>query len=228
MSDLRSITALGAALPCLALFGALEIRENAGLALASLALRRNATGPAPFGLHLPGPGGWVAGQGVAALWIGPDQWMIEAEGRAELDFAAELKQLAPGCSVTEQTDGWVAFEIVSRAGTAPLEALLSKLVNIGLADFGPGRATRTGLEHLSCFVIRRSDAHVALLGARSSAGALWHALETAAKRLEEKVARPPRSSTERRSRRSCVREWLRMWRGSRRSTALRRAWLSFW
>ncbi|WP_245460085.1 MULTISPECIES: sarcosine oxidase subunit gamma [unclassified Mesorhizobium] len=186
VSDLRPITALGAALPRLASFGALEIRENGGLALASMALRRGTVEPTPFGLALPGPGRWIAGQGVAALWTGLDQWMIEAEGRAELDFAAELKQLAPGCSVTEQTDGWVAFEIVSRAGTGPIDALLSKLVNVDLADFGPGRATRTGLEHMSCFVIRRSEAHIAVLGARSSAGSLWHALETAAKRLEER------------------------------------------
>ncbi|TIO24089.1 sarcosine oxidase subunit gamma [Mesorhizobium sp.] len=188
MTDLTPITALGAVASRSASFGALELRENAGLALASLALRRGSVEPTPFGLTLPGPGRWVAGQGVAALWTGPDQWMIEAEGRAELDFAAELKQVAPGCSVTEQTDGWVAIEIVSRAGAGPLEAMMSKLVNIDLADFGPGRATRTGLEHMSCFVIRRSDAHVAVLGARSSAGSLWHALATAAKRLEEKVA----------------------------------------
>ncbi|TIW76847.1 MAG: sarcosine oxidase subunit gamma, partial [Mesorhizobium sp.] len=93
MSDLRPITALGAALPRLASFGALEIRENGGLALASMALRRGTVEPTPFGLALPGPGRWIAGQGVAALWTGLDQWMIEAEGRAELDFAAELKQL---------------------------------------------------------------------------------------------------------------------------------------
>ncbi|MDX8480121.1 sarcosine oxidase subunit gamma [Mesorhizobium sp. VK24D] len=186
MSELRPITALGAAPPRLASFGALEIRENAGLALASLALRRGTVEATPFGLTLPGPGRWVAGQGVAALWAGLDQWMIEAEGRAEEDFAAELKQVAPSCSVTEQTDGWVDFEIASSAGSRPVEALLSKLVNVDLADFGPGRATRTGLEHMSCFVIRRSDAHIAVLGARSSAGSLWHALETAAKRLEER------------------------------------------
>ncbi|RUV68136.1 sarcosine oxidase subunit gamma, partial [Mesorhizobium sp. M5C.F.Cr.IN.023.01.1.1] len=164
MSELRPITALGAAPPRLASFGTLEIRENAGLALASLALRRGTVEPTPFGLTLPGPGRWVAGQGVAALWTGPDQWMIEAESRAEEDFAAELKQIAPGCSVTEQTDGWVAFEIVSRAGSRPLEALLSKLANIDLADFGPGGATRTGVEHMSCFVIRRGDAQVDVLG----------------------------------------------------------------
>ncbi|MER9651791.1 sarcosine oxidase subunit gamma [Mesorhizobium sp. M0199] len=169
-------------------FGALELRENTGLALASLALRRGTVEPTPFGLSLPGPGRWVAGQGVAALWTGPDQWMIEAAGRADLDFTAELKQVAPGCSVTEQTDGWVTIEVVSKAGTAPLDAMMSKLVNIDPAGFGPGRATRIGLEHMSCFVVRRGNADVAVLGARSIARSLWHALETTAKRLEEKVA----------------------------------------
>ncbi|MER9177454.1 sarcosine oxidase subunit gamma [Mesorhizobium sp. M0955] len=183
MTDLRPITALGIGTPRFESFGALEFRENLDLALASLALRRGTVEPTPFRLTLPGPGRWVAGQRVAALWTGPGQWMIEAECRAEPNFAAELKQVAPGCSVTEQTDGWVGFEIISRAGSMPLEALLSKLVNIDPADFGPGRATRTGLEHMSCFVIRRGDAHVAVLGARSSAGSLWHALETTAKRL---------------------------------------------
>ncbi|WP_292217094.1 sarcosine oxidase subunit gamma [Mesorhizobium sp.] len=179
------MTALGAAQPRLASFEALDIRENTESALASLALRRGATKPVPFGLHLPEPGRWVVGQGVASFWVSPDQWMIEAEGRAEENFAAELKRASPDCAVTEQTDGWIVFEIVSRSGTAPLEALLSKLVNINLAGFGPGHATRTGLEHMSCYVIRRSEYHVAVLGARSFAGSLWHALETAARRLKE-------------------------------------------
>lgn len=188
MTDLRSMTALGAETPRSVSFGALTIHENPDLALASLTLRRGAKQPTPFELRLPGPGCWVTRQGKAAFWVGPDQWMIEAPGRAEEDFAAVLKQAAPGCSVTEQTDGWVAFEIVSQNGHAPVEALLSKLVNTDLSGFEPGRATRTGLEHMSCFAIRRSKTHIAVLGARSSAGSLWHALETAAKRLAETVA----------------------------------------
>ncbi|RWI87866.1 MAG: sarcosine oxidase subunit gamma [Mesorhizobium sp.] len=185
MTDLYTFTALGAAEPRLASFGALDIRENPELALASLALRRGSLKPAPFGLNLPEPGHWVAGQGVAAFWVSPDQWMVEAEGRAEENFAADLKEASPDCTVTEQTDGWIVFEIVSRSGTAPLEALLSKLVNIDLADFDPCRITRTGLEDMSCYVIRRSKTHVALVGVRSFAGSLWHALETAARRARE-------------------------------------------
>ncbi len=168
----------------MATHGALTITEHASRALASLALRRNAAEPHPFGLSLPGPGLWSAGQGMAAFWTGPHQWMIEAEGRAQDDFAHDLKTHAPGCSVTEQTDGWVCYEITSGRGAAPIHDLLAKLVNIDAADFGPGRATRTGLEHMSVFVIRRAQDRLAILGMRSSAGSLWHAVETAAERVE--------------------------------------------
>ncbi|MBZ9909406.1 MULTISPECIES: sarcosine oxidase subunit gamma [Mesorhizobium] len=184
MANLRPLKALGAENPRYASFAALEIRENLDLALASLALRRKTVAPQPFGLNLPRPGRWVADQEVAAFWTGPGQWMVEAEGRAEEDFAADLKEAARGCSVTEQTGGWVAVEILSRAGTGPLDALLAKLINIDLAGFGPGRATRTVLDHMTCFVIRRSETHVAVLGARSFGASLWHALEIASRRIE--------------------------------------------
>ncbi|MER8570203.1 sarcosine oxidase subunit gamma [Mesorhizobium sp. M0924] len=188
MVNLKPLMALGAEKPRSASFAALEIRENVVLALASLALRRETCEPKPFGLNLPGPGCWIAGQEVAAFWTGPDQWMIEAQGRADEDFAANLKEAAPGCSVTEQSGGWVAVEMKSSAGTKPIEALLAKLINIDLAGFGPGRATRTVLEHMTCFIIRRSETHVAVLGERSFAPSLWHALKTAAERLQEKLA----------------------------------------
>ena len=187
MTDLTPITALGALEPQVLKCGALTITENVQMALASLALRRGGSQPVPMGVQLPGPGGWSAGQGVSALWTGPGQWMIEAEGRAEEDFARELKTRVPECSVTEQTDGFVVFEIASTAGGAPIRALMEKLVNIDAAGFGPGCATRTGLEHMTVFVIRRAEDRVAIIGMRTLAGSLWHAIETAAKRLEGEV-----------------------------------------
>ncbi len=185
MTDLAPLTALGAAAPRSAAFGALTLAENADLGLASLAQRRGAPVPVPMGLALPGPGLWHAGNGLAAFWTGPGQWMIEAPGRAAEDFAAALKRAAPEASVTEQTDGFCAFEIASSAGPAPIVALLEKLVNLDAGAFGPGSATRTGFEHMSIFVIRRAEDRLAVLGMRSAAGSIWHALETAARRLEE-------------------------------------------
>ena len=184
MTDLTPITALGDTLARTRSLGALQITENADLALASLALRRGAAQPVPMGLSLPGPGLWHAGNGIAAFWTGPGQWMIEAPGRAAEDFAAMVKQAAPGASVTEQTDAFVAFEIVSSAGAGPILSLMTKLVNLDAAAFGPGSATRTGLDHMSVFVIRRAGDRLAVIGMRSAAGSIWHALETAAARLQ--------------------------------------------
>lgn len=185
MTDLTPITALGGAVPRSQRFAALTVTENSGLALVSLALRRGAAQPVPMGLALPKPGLWHAGNGIAAFWTGPGQWMIEAEGRAEEDVARDVKTLCPGCSVTEQTDGWAAFDIVSASGAGPVIALMEKLVNLDAAGFGPGKATRTGLDHMSVFVIRRTEDRLAIIGMRSLAGSLWHAIVTAAARLQE-------------------------------------------
>lgn len=183
MTDLGTTTALGLADAAEERLGAFTLRENADLALVSVALRRDTPLPTPFGLTLPGPGEWVAGDGVAAFWTGPGQWMIEAPGAAR-DIAAETALAAPGASVTEQTDAWVVFEIVSHQGGAAVARLLEKLVNLDAGRMCSGFATRTGLEHMSVFVIRRSEERLAVLGMRSAAGSLWHALADAAARIE--------------------------------------------
>lgn len=181
MTDLTPITALGGKTPADQRIGALRITENAGLGLASLALRRGAVQPAPMGLDLPGPGEWAEGQGIAALWTGPDQWMVEFPGRATDDVAADLTAHAPGCSVTEQTDGWVAFEIEAE-GPEAIRALLERLVNIDAGKLAPGCATRTLVLHMGVFVIRRAPNRLAVIGMRGMAGSLWHGLTAAAHR----------------------------------------------
>lgn len=182
MTDLTPLTALGATAPAQRRAGALTITENSGLALASLSLRRDGARPSPFGLTLPEPGAWAAGHGVAAFWTGPGQWMIEADDRAESDFAADLAAAAPECRVTEQTDGWTAFEL--EGPPEAIRALMEKLVNLDAAGFVPGSATRTGLHHMGVFLIRRAGNRLAVIGMRSYAGALWHALAETATRQE--------------------------------------------
>lgn len=120
------------------------------------------TSVAGSGLDLPGPGQFANG----AFWTGPDQWMLE-------------RPAPEGALTTDQTDAWVVLEIEGN-----IEPLLEKLVNIDPARIAPGHATRTALEHMGVFVIRRSATQVAVLGMRSAAGSLWQALEIAAKRLE--------------------------------------------
>lgn len=185
MTDLIAISALGSARPLTTTLDALTIAENATLGLASFAQRRGTRALVSMGIELPGPGRWQAGDGFAAFWAGPDQWMIEAPGRAAENFASALKRAAPEASVTEQTDGFVTFEINSHAGGAPIVALLEKLVNLDAGAFGPGSATRTGFEHMSIFIIRRAEDRLAILGMRSAAGSIWHALETTARLRQE-------------------------------------------
>ncbi|MFB9950529.1 sarcosine oxidase subunit gamma [Rhizobium puerariae] len=185
MPDLKPTTALGNDTARKAQHGVLTIEENADLALASLALRRNVTAPTPFGLTLPGSGKWVCNTDVSALWTGPDQWLLEGRGQAEADFAAAVTAQCPGCSVTDQTDGFVAFEILSSAGEAPVLTLMAKLVNLDPARLEPGTGSRTGLEHMSVSAIRRAADRLAVLGMRSAAGTLWHALNTTAARFVE-------------------------------------------
>lgn len=181
MPDLQPLCALGAPTPKTTRFGPLTLTENADLALASLALRRGAGTPS---LPLPRPGEWTQTDGIAVFWTGPDQWMVEGPGRAADDFAADIAVRAPGCSITEQTDGFVAFEITSDAGAEPIRSLLEKLVNVDAHRFTAGHATRTGFHHMSVFVIRRADDQLAVLGMRSAAGTIWHALTEGAERLE--------------------------------------------
>lgn len=182
MTDLTPHTAFGAKRAWESTFGSLAIAENADLALASLAVRKGQTPPALFGVVLPEVGQWTQAGDFAAFWTAPGQWMIEGEGRALDDFAAMLKTHAPGCSITEQTDGWTAFEITADT-PAVLVALLEKTVNLDPAQLSTGAAVRTGLEHMSVYLIRRSETHLAVIGMRSFAEALSHALATVAKRL---------------------------------------------
>lgn len=186
MSDLKPITALGGEVPLSVTYGALSLSENTNLGLASLALRKGAVQPTPLGLVLPDPGRCSAGQGIAAFWTGPDQWMVEFPGCGTQDVAAELKALCRGCSVTEQTDGWAAFEISAPDG-ATVNAFLERLINVNLGEFGASRATRTAIEHMGVYVIRRAENAVAIMGMRSSAGSLWHALTKVAQRMTKET-----------------------------------------
>jgi heterotetrameric sarcosine oxidase gamma subunit len=185
VTDLAPFTALGAANARSQSFGALTIRETPDLALASFSLGRGGLQPSLMGMTLPGPGDWATWQGISAFWTAPNQWMIETEGQAEDDFAEALKQAVPDATVSEQTDGFVCFEISSTRGAAPILSLLMKLVNIDLVRFGSGRAMRTVFEHMPVFVIRRTEDRLALIGMRSAAGSIWHALSLAAERLQK-------------------------------------------
>lgn len=179
---LKALTPLGHDAPVSETIGPVTIRENVGVALASLASRLGreaevAAAAQAAGIPLPGPGRAETAS-YGAIWLGPEQWMVEAPFETHEDIVAILKPLfGETASITEQTDAWVRFDLTA----ADLPALFERLCGYDLRSNGPGSATRTVIEHLGCYVVRRAENQVSVIGPRSSAHSLHHALITAAK-----------------------------------------------
>lgn len=183
MHDLTPITALGGTSPRIDTVGDVSLTEVPDVALASVAARSgqegacNATLKTLLGADAPGPGKAVQTHPFAAVWMGPEQWMLLADISTHEEIAAEVKShLGDTASVTEQTDAWACFDL-----TGPrIDAVLELLCNINLTAFDTGDATRTSIHHLGCFVICiQAGQAVRILGPRASAGSLHHAITTA-------------------------------------------------
>ncbi len=179
---LKPLTALGAQVPIEEQIGPVQIRERMDVALASVAARRGreaecATKAAQAGIPLPGPGQAAENTPWGAFWISPEMWMVEAPYDTHEDVAAHVKPVFDeAASVTEQTDAWVRFEVVG-----PLRPLFERLCNIDLDRFAPGSASRTMMEHLGVYVVRRAEDRMTVLGPRSSAASLHHVIAVAAR-----------------------------------------------
>ena len=176
---------LGGASPRIETFAGLAITENPGFALASLASRRDRAAEfasavqALFGFALPGPGRFAASPPYTVIWTGPEQWLVEAPMATHEDIARMLKgKLGGAASVTEQTDGWARFELEG----ARLAGVFERLCALDLRQMQAGEARHTIFEHLGCLVMCRVPLTViTVLGPRSAARSLHHAMVTAAK-----------------------------------------------
>lgn len=179
---LKPFSPLGHDVPRTDKAGPVTIAEVTSTALASLATRAGrsrdvSTVAKKLGLKLPGPGKAAAGTPFASFWLGPDQWMVEAPYETHEDLAAHLRtSFADAASITEQTDAWVRFDLTS----PDLAPLFERLCAVDTRGMQPGDATRTLIEHLGTYVIKRED-RMTILGPRSSAASLHHALITAAR-----------------------------------------------
>lgn len=164
--------------------GALHVAERPDVALASLARRPGkdiAAAEAFLGVALPDVAAWAGKDPFGVFWTGPGQWMVEAPFASHEDLAARLKDAVGGsASVTEQTDAWVRFDV---EGTTTL-ALFERLCLLDISRLAAGTAHRTTVEHLGCFVLcREAGRSFSILGPRSSAASLHHALLTAARSI---------------------------------------------
>ncbi len=184
MAKLKALTPLGAYEPLVDEFSGLSIREVTDRALASLAARIGqeqacaVAAKALLGADLPEPQTWAAAGDFTAWWMGPDQWMLDAEYAKHTLLAAEVKTaVGDAASVTEQTDGWCRFDL---EGPCCFD-VLERLCQLDLRSGAAGDAQRCSLEHVGVFLLCRAPGQsYSVLGPRSSAASLHHALVTAA------------------------------------------------
>ncbi|WP_234702914.1 sarcosine oxidase subunit gamma [Thalassobacter stenotrophicus] len=181
MPDMNPITPLGGRTPRIDTHGGVTLTENVDTALTSFAARLGQEAAATktlasfVGTPAPGPGKMTGGE-IAAIWMGPDQWMVTAPHSTHEDLAARLAAKAKGtASVTEQNDAWCRFDLTGQG----LVAVFELLCPVNLHAWTGGQATRTSIDHLGCFVLCHGAEAVTVLGPRSSAGSLHHALLTA-------------------------------------------------
>ena len=96
MHNLKPLTALGGAVADVQTVGTLTISEVPDLALASVAARLGRekqtlkTLKTLVGATLPGPGKASLKGDIPAMWIGPDQWMLNV-----VLFSKRLPSLTP-------------------------------------------------------------------------------------------------------------------------------------
>ena len=180
---LKPITPLGHDAPHSVTIGPVTITEVTDNALASLATRHGeakavADIAETAGIPLPPAGRAAKGATYGAFWLSPDMWMVEAPFATHEDIVSILKpHFGEAASITEQTDAWARFDVTG----ADLPAMFERLCNFDLRANGAGAATRTVIEHLGCYVVVRAEGHLSVIGPRSSAASVFHALETAAR-----------------------------------------------
>lgn len=182
---LKPLTALGHDLPEVVAIGSFRIEERFDVALASLACRRGRENDVAKlartkMVPLPAPARAATGNPYSAFWLSADQWMVEAPYVSHEDIAAHLKTaFGDTASITEQSDAWVRFDV-----SAPhLHPLFERLCNVDLAAASIGFATRTLIEHLGCYLIKRSNTEITLYGPRSSAASLLHVIGDTARSI---------------------------------------------
>lgn len=180
MHKLKPITPLGADAPRVDQIGTLTISEVVDQALASVTAREGKLEALrkAFPLTLPDVGTSTTQGDFSALWTGPDQWMISANHDQHELLASELKHMVGNtASVVEQTDGWCRFDI---SGTALCD-LMERLSNVPVRTMATGDVIRGTVEHLGAFLWRLDGDRMAVIGPRSSAASLHHALVAAAR-----------------------------------------------
>ena len=184
MHSFTRMTPLGADKPRRDSYKSIQIEEVTDFSLASLTARKHGLQACEevikklTGNNAP-QAGFIAGSKISAFWVAQGQWMIEAPFKHYDTLTPMLEKKLNGiASVTKQSDGWVRFDLIDLK-TKNLPKVFALLCPLDTERFKGGEALSTPIHHMSCFVICRNKQHYSILGLRSQAGSLHHALLTA-------------------------------------------------
>jgi sarcosine oxidase subunit gamma len=181
--NLTALSPLGFTAPHKVVVSTYTISEVTDRAMISITARKGSASAVKTILtkilNQPAPevGGYCAGE-IEAFWTGQGQWMLTAPFDDHEDIVASFVGTFKGkASLTDQTDGWCRFAIAGQ----DINRLCSLLCNIDMRKLIDGKASRTSIEHIGCFLVRIADECLHIIAPRSSAGSLYHAISAAAK-----------------------------------------------
>ena len=180
MASLTPTTALGGTIPFDETIGGNRIHEVSDAAMASLAMLKSMgaifkkAAASQLG-ELPAPGHAECTKETSTIWMGPDQYLVEG-----IDTATLAANFGASAAITDQSDAWVRFDVTG----GDVVAMLERLSGADTRRMQAGSATRTAIHHMHCVILcRAGGTDFTILGPRSSAASLQHALVAAAASL---------------------------------------------
>ena len=180
MASLTPTTALGGTIPFDETIGGNRIREVSDAAMASLAMLKDKSAAFKKAAasrlgELPAPGHAGGANHASTIWMGPDQYLVEG-----IDAATLAATFGASAAITDQSDAWVRFDVTG----GDVVAMLERLSGADTRRMQAGSATRTAIHHMHCVIVcRAGGTDFTILGPRSSAASLHHALVAAAASL---------------------------------------------
>ncbi|MFZ1469208.1 MAG: sarcosine oxidase subunit gamma [Paracoccaceae bacterium] len=130
----------------------------------------------PLGLTFPEPGHWASKAQARIVWTGRDQAFLMGVAAPEID----------GAALTDQSDAWAGFTLTGPGAAQALARLVA--LDLRVASFPPGRAARTGLNHMAMVLLRTGDEAFTLFVFRSMARSAWAELAEVLDRQEARAA----------------------------------------
>ena len=180
MASLTPTTALGDTIPFDKTIGGNRIREVSDAVMASLAMLKGKgaafkkAAASQLG-DMPTPGHAGGDKHASTVWMGPDQYLVEG-----IDAVTLAAAFGTSAAVTDQSDAWVRFDVTG----GNVVAMLERLSGADTRRMQAGSATRTAIHHMHCVIVcRAGGTDFTILGPRSSAASLHHALVAAAASL---------------------------------------------